>query len=405
MKVMRLLVLSEAFPSPPTDGLRLPVFHLLRLLAPHHRIRLLSFFAADAPPSEAEVEYLRGMGVEVTLVPTRRLSTSRRLASLFSGSPDSLRPFGTGVAFNVVTQLAADIDLVHAMGFNMGQFRGAMNGVPGVFTPYDAVSLLLERYLQQPDLPLRYRVHYWLEHDRIRRYEDTVLPKWDAVSFVSPVDAEAIRRRLPGLTPHVIPNGVDVGTLTPPEDLPPTDKPEVLFTGAMFAYKNVDAVLFFHREVLPRIRARRPEVRFVVAGVNPAPQVRALARQDPQTLVTGQVQDLRPYLWRAAVYVCPLRVGVGIKNRVLEAMAAGCAIVTTPVGIEGIEAVPNRDLLVASGPEDMAEKVLRLLEDRALARRLGRSAREQVLRHYTWELVVNRIEDLYAEVLGRHSRS
>jgi glycosyltransferase involved in cell wall biosynthesis len=145
-------------------------------------------------------------------------------------------------------------------------------------------------------------------------------------------------------------------------------------------------------------------VQFVVAGRDPSPTVRALGQTDRNTIVTGTVPDLRGYLWRAAVYVCPLRIGVGIKNRLLEAMAAGCPIVSTSVGVEGMDVADGEHVLVADSPEAIASAVLRLLADRPLARRLGDAARERAVSRYSWETMAQRIEDLYTEAVEKWER-
>lgn len=401
---MRLLIVTATFPNPPTDGLRIPVYHLVRLLAPRHQVHLVAFHPPQSPPSAEELGLVEGWGVKVTLLPTRRLGLWAQFVSNVSSLPHSLYLYRTPEAFATLRRLASEADLVHAMSFNMGQFREACAGKPGVFSPYDAVSQLIERQLRQPRLGMTYQMYYRSQLPKVVDFEREVMPRWDAVHFVTEVDAEAVRKHAATARIEVVPNGVDVDWYAPPEPRPTTVEPEVVFTGAMFGSNNVDAATFFHRDVLPFVRAKRPEVQFVVAGRDPSPALRALGHADRRTTVTGTVPDLRGYLWRAAVYVCPLRIGVGIKNRLLEAMAAGCPIVSTSVGVEGMDVADGEHVLAADSPEAIAAAVLRLLADRQLARRLGDAARERAVSRYSWETMARRTEALYTEALERHAR-
>jgi len=400
---MRLLVVTAAFPNPPTDGLRIPVFHLLRLLAPRHRIHLVAFHPPDGPPSADDLGLLQDWGVQVTLLPARRLRLRDEFFANVSPLPHSFFPYRTREAFATVRRLALEADLVHAMSFNMGQFRRVCRDKPGVFSPYDAISVLLERQRQQPSRGAWYRMYYQSQVPKVRRFEEDALSAWDAVHFVTDVDAQAVARRAARGNVRVIPNGVDTASFEPPDPRPTTVVPELAFTGAMFGPQNVDAVVWFHKEVLPLVRTRYPEARFVIAGRDPAAEVRALADADRETVVTGTVSDLRGYLWRAAVFLCTLRTGVGIKNRLLEAMAAGCPIVSTSIGVEGMDVRDGEHLLVVDTPQRIADAVIRLLDDRALAARLGAAARQRAIARYGWESVVERVEALYSEALRLHS--
>jgi len=157
---------------------------------------------------------------------------------------------------------------------------------------------------------------------------------------------------------------------------------------------NVDAVLWFADEVLPLIRARRPDVHFVVVGQKPHARLDPL-RQREDVTVTGWVEDVRPYFSGAAVYVAPLRMGGGTRLKLLEAMAMGKAIVSTSLGCEGFDVADGHEMCVADGAEDFARAVVGLMESSALRESLGRRARRFVEAHYAWEAIVPRLEKLY----------
>jgi glycosyltransferase involved in cell wall biosynthesis len=216
---------------------------------------------------------------------------------------------------------------------------------------------------------------------------------------VTPTD----RDRLPeaNCPVRVIPCGVDADYFAPWPG--PEEGPSVLFRGILSFPPNVDAARYFYREIFPAIRRAVPGTRLILAGRNPAPLVRRLAATDPGVTLTGLLPDVRPAMAKANVHVCPMRLGSGLKTKVLEAMAMGKAVVTTSLGLSGIAAVPGRDFLVADDPDTFAEAVVRLLRDSCLRRRIGSAARTFVVREHNWAAVSERYEETYRAACGAHA--
>ena len=182
-------------------------------------------------------------------------------------------------------------------------------------------------------------------------------------------------------------NGVDTDFFEPNVDRASpfrADEAPIVFTGAMNYWPNVDAVVWFADELMPEIRRRRPDVRFYVVGMNPAPEVKALAERHAYVTVTGKVDDVRPYLQHARVFVAPLRIARGIQNKVLEAMAMQCASIVSSGTLTGVRATPGTDLEAAATGAEFVARTLDLLEP-SRARAIGRSARARVLRDYNWD--------------------
>jgi glycosyltransferase involved in cell wall biosynthesis len=169
---------------------------------------------------------------------------------------------------------------------------------------------------------------------------------------------------------------------------------DLVFTAKMDFRPNVDAVLWFAREVLPLIRQGAPQTRFWVVGKDPHPRLAPLA-SDPAVVLTGWVEDVRPYIAGAAVYVIPLRIGGGTRLKVLEAMAMGKAIVSTALGCEGFELVPDQELVIADSPADFAAAVLALLHDPDRREQLGRAGRRFAGSRYDWQIIVPQLEQVY----------
>jgi glycosyltransferase involved in cell wall biosynthesis len=271
------------------------------------------------------------------------------------------------------------------------------NDLPTLFDSVDSISLLLERTLRSSHSP-RQRLLAAVELGRTRRYEARLLKSFESVVITSSDDAAAMRRLEPTADLTVIPNGVDLGSFRPAET--PPDPATLVFSGKMSYHANVSAALHFVRDILPLVRASRPDVRLRIVGSSPPPSIQALTR-DPGITVTGQVPDMRRALSGATLAICPVTVKVGIQNKVLEAMALGLPVVCSRLGAQGIDAQPGRDFLVAENPTDFAVVVVQALGDSRLRQRIGHSGRLYVETHHRWETAATRLSNLYVTLLER----
>jgi glycosyltransferase involved in cell wall biosynthesis len=262
-----------------------------------------------------------------------------------------------------------------------------------------------------------------LQWRRLRTYEGRVCREADAVLAVSDTDAALLGELAPRGRFFVLPNGVDTtafacrpagnigAALGSGEAAAPAAGPgtvgaglegadhaagiELVFTGTMDYRPNVDAVLWFAETILPRLREAVPDVRCLAVGKAPDARLRAAAERRPGLIVTGGVPDVRPYLARAALYVVPMRMGSGVRLKVLEAMAAGVPVVSTRVGLEGIAAVDGEHALLADTPGAFAAAVLRLLADPTLGARLAGGARALVEQRYDWSRLTPTLFEVY----------
>jgi glycosyltransferase involved in cell wall biosynthesis len=237
-----------------------------------------------------------------------------------------------------------------------------------------------------------------VQWQRLRRYERQACHAADRLVAVSQADADALQRLDPNLEPAIVPNGVDMSFYTAPvaplKQGAGPGQADLVFTGKMDFRPNVDAVLWFAQEVLPLIRRESPETRFWVVGKDPHPRLAPLL-VDPAVEVTGFVEDQRPYIAMAAVYVIPLRIGGGTRLKVLEAMAMSRAIVSTTLGCEGFEVETDRELITADQPSDFAAAVVALLRDPDRRAQLGAAGCEFAETRYDWQIVVPLLERVY----------
>jgi glycosyltransferase involved in cell wall biosynthesis len=259
-----------------------------------------------------------------------------------------------------------------------------------IFT-HNVESEIWRRYAETKRGRLR-RALYRTQYRRMLRFEQRTLARFDGVLAVSGADRDTLERLYPEslrARPWVVPTGVDTEYFAPAAG---AERPShLVFTGSMDWLPNEDAMLFFYREVLPRIRAEVPDVSLSIVGRAPTRAVARLA-DDPRIEVTGRVADVRPHVRDAAVYVVPLRIGGGTRLKIFEAMSMGKAVVSTTVGAEGLDVRDGEHVVLADGAEAFARRVVDLLKDVARRRRIEAAARALVLSQYDWARVAADLE-------------
>jgi glycosyltransferase involved in cell wall biosynthesis len=197
----------------------------------------------------------------------------------------------------------------------------------------------------------------------------------------------------------VAPNAVNVDYFCPSEE--PIDADALVMTGLMHYRPNIDGAVYFVREILPHILASRPNAVFYIVGAGATSELKRLASDN--VVVTDTVADVRPYVYKSAVFVVPLRMGGGTRLKVLEGMSMSKAVVSTSVGCEGIDVSHDEHLLIVDESRAFADAVLQLIADRARRLELGRAGRDLVERQYRWDSVVDRLEGFHARLVAEHS--
>ncbi|MDH7513988.1 MAG: glycosyltransferase [Clostridiales bacterium] len=383
----RVLALSFRFPYPLTDGARIRIYNLCKILAQEHTVDLVSLNEGPVPADS--LRYVTPMFGEVYSFPFHpirfKLNTLKGVLSR-----DSLQTYyhHFGKVQRWVDRNLSRYDLIFCFHIRMSRYLRGVTGVPRAIDFIDATSVNY-RETQERARGI-WRLVLPIENRRALAYELRMLDTFDKAFITSAHDKAYLERhagrRLNNLI--VIPNGVR-------EDLllrPPVEDEEdwIVFLGKMNYAPNVDAVMYFAKEVFPHVRARLPEAKFVIVGTSPAKEVLKLARI-PGISVTGYVEDPYVYLERATVIVAPLRFAAGIQNKILEAMALRKAVVTTSKGARGITAQDGEHFLVADEPEDIAEKVVQLWRAPELRAELGHNARRLIEQQYRWDVIAQRL--------------
>ncbi len=397
---MNLLFLTPQAPYPPRQGTAIRNWGLVRHLSRRHTITLLTFLEpGQAAPAGELLEACQ----HVAAIPAPARTRWDRVRTLLSPEPDLARRLWSPAFAAALRQLLREqaFDGLHVEGLELAPY---LAGLDPALTPrrviYDAhnVEYLLQRRAARTDLarPARWpaALYSHVQWRRLRRLEAEVGRAVSAVTCVSPEDAAALAALVPGLRPVLVPNGIDVDDYA--GFAAEASGPAVVFTGKMDYRPNVDAVLWFAREIWPRLRARVPAAEGLIVGQKPTPAVRALHGQ-AGLVVTGAVEDTRPYIARAGVYVAPLRMGGGTRFKLLEAMALGRPIVSTTVGAEGFPVTSGQELILADEPASFAEAVADLLGDEPRARALAAAGRAFVRARYDWRVIIPAVEALYAE--------
>ena len=232
----------------------------------------------------------------------------------------------------------------------------------------------------------------------LKRAEREVLQLANAHTVCSERERQMLLQEVPQANITEIPNGVDTAFFAAAaagEGL----RQNVVFVGSMNYHANIDAALFFAKAIWPGLRERRPDLQFVIVGSSPVPEIVELANQ-PGITVTGTVDDLRPYYRSAVMVVAPVRVASGTRLKVLEAMAAGVPVISTPLGAEGLAITPGKDILIAETPAETIATAAALHRDTATWHELAANALRLVREQYDWSAIGERLLNVYAKQLA-----
>jgi sugar transferase (PEP-CTERM/EpsH1 system associated) len=293
------------------------------------------------------------------------------------------------------------VDLVYVDILPMTQYADRSFGVPAIVDLHDSLTLLGRRTVGAAR-GLRERALARLGLLSMQRLERRLARTFDLAITNSVVDERVLREVCAGLRTLTIPNGVDMEYFRP--DDTPEEGERIVFTGVMDYAPNEDAALHFAREIFPMVKAKRPRAEFWIVGSGPSAAVQALAGTGG-IHVTGKVEDIRPYVRGAAVFVSPLRVGSGVKNKVLAAMAMGKAVVATPLSADGLDVADGREVALAQDPRAFADRVASLLADEAERRRLGENALACVRAKYSWRAMGEMLEGALRDVVASSARA
>jgi glycosyltransferase involved in cell wall biosynthesis len=404
----RILFLTQIVPYPPDAGPKVKTWHVLRFLANRsHEIHLVTFVR---PEEEKYLDTLRELCTQVYPVPIRRSRVKDGfywLRSNLTGRPFLIERDDLRAMRALVDQLLnhQKFDIVHADQLTMTQFalNHKRHDLARIFDAHNAVWTILDRmadnnsWLVKPILKL--------EASRVKRYEGRVVQEFEQTLAVTDIDKNALieavnsnrMNNAPQTRISVIPISVDTQQLTP---IKRDDRStNILTLGTLHYPPNADGIRWFLRDIFPLIHTAVPQATLTIIGKNPPADFLEFERQHQETIkVTGYVPSLQPYLEKAAIVVIPVRAGGGMRVRILESLAWGMPLVTTTIGLEGIEARSGKEVLVADEPDEFARAVASLLKDPALRDKLSTQGRTLAETRYDWQVVFKDLERIYREI-------
>lgn len=395
-----VLMLTPYVPYPPTSGGRSRTYNLIQHLSEHYAITLVCFgrpeeTTFDLTPLEQWCDL-----IVVPRAPSPSTSHAAIL-SLTSLKPITMRLYHTPAMEDTVRRVLAErsIDLIHVESFYMLANLPADPDAP-VLLSEPAIEYVAWGRHARVAQPWYTRPGVALEALKMRLWEPRAWSEATVVGTMSDIDAAAIRRATPGVPTVPAPNGVDVRYFQPAES-GAREPQTAIYLGDYKYFPNADAVQYFAQEILPRVRHVRPDFQFIAIGKDPTPDMQAL-HDDPASgvQVTGIVDDTRPYLQRATMFVCPLRSGSGTRFKLMEALACGCPVISTTIGAEGLDAVEGEHMLLRDTPQAFADAIVALLDDPSRAEAIGRAGREWVVGNHAWTRSAELLRAAYEKLIG-----
>jgi len=392
---MKIIWVKAGGLVPLDSGGKIRSFHIAKALAKVHEVTLFTFYPEDRDDQHhtlvpvfhkvvthpLKVSSGRGFGEAISY-----------LTNFFAPLPYSITKYcRPEVARHLREVLAAEkYDVILCDFLTPAAVIPFDAGIPVVIFTHNVEATIWRRQWHVAANPA-WKFLFKREYEKMRAAELDYLGRSSHVLTVSDTDTAVFAKDVDPARITTIPTGVDIDNFRP---MGGGEANSLVFTGSMDWMPNEDGVLYFVREVLPLIRARRPNTALWVVGRRASGKTRALAESDPGIHVTGRVEDIRPHIARGSVYVVPLRVGSGTRLKIFEAMAMGKAVVSTTIGAEGLPVTNGSDIILADEPRLFADEVCRLLDSPAERRRIGNAARKLVEENFSWEAVAKHVDNV-----------
>jgi len=395
---MKILFLAHRIPYPPNKGDKIRSFYIMKYFSQKH-----SVYLACLADEKNDLKYKKNLlkyctKVEVAFI-NKLWINCKMFFYLITGHPLSLAYFGSRYLQKIINKwlILENFDMVYVYSSSVAQY---VIDAKGIYKVMDYVDVDSDKWLQNAQY-FRFPISliYKIEGNRMKKYEQFIATNFHRCIFVAERDQSLFQSFVPNVDALTIPNGVNLEYFSNNHIISCESKNlNIVFTGAMNYFANVDGILYFHREIYPKIKQKIPGVKFYIVGSNPTEAIKNLEK-DKSIIVTGRVKDIRPYLQEAMLYVAPLRISRGVQNKILEAMAMGLTLVTTTKVLEGIlKAVPGRDLFVEDNPTRFAQTVIGLLTDAILRDKTGKAGRKFVEKNYSWNNTFEKLKNLLEEI-------
>jgi len=386
---VRILYVCHRFPYPPRRGGTIRPFNMIRHLGQSHEVTVCSLTRSDEQTRAAEgiapfcAEFHAGQVDD-------RFQWLRMIATLPTPVTASASFFHSTRLARTIERLLAkrSFDLIFVHCSSVAHYVARVQGIPKILDFGDMDSQKWFEYVRYKPFPLS--LGYWWEGTRLAAEEKRLAGRFDFCTATTRAEHRTLLDHGVDTPSDWFPNGVDNAYFAPSSD-DAYDPDTIAFVGRMDYFPNQQCMIDFCSAVLPLLKARRPSVKLQIIGASPSLQVRRLGAIEGVT-VTGSVDDVRPYVKKAALTVAPLRIARGTQNKILEAMAMGVPVVCSAVAADGVDAIPGEHLLTADSPEDQCEAISRILDDRRERDRLSETGRARMLSRHSWPNSMRRLD-------------
>lgn len=400
---MKILWLKTELLHPVDKGGRIRTYQMLKELRKEHEITYLTLDDGNAAPDARDLsnEYCSNLiTVPHSVAPKFNPRFYAEIAgNLFSELPYFIAKYHSPAMRQTIEEVLAE----NAHDILVCDFlHPAINlpdeiNIPTLLFQHNVEAMIWKRHYQVAN-NFGKRAYLRSQWHRAVAFEKQACSRFDAVVAVSKDDAEVFRNDYGHGRVFDIGTGVDTDYFTPVNG-DRTTKPNIVFTGSMDWLPNSDAVQWFIKEIFPLIKQEVPEATFTVVGRDPFPDLLELAKRDPAIRVTGRVDDVRPYMREAAVFVVPIRIGGGTRLKIFEAMAMGLPVVSTTVGAEGLPVTDGNEIVLRDSPDTFSRSVISLLQDRLMASKTAETACRVVRDKFGWSSIAKQFEDIVVEVI------
>lgn len=392
----KILFVTTRIPYPPWEGHQIRTYNLLKRVCEDHDVHLVSFKRKDEDAAHADHLKTICRSVDLIDIPAdhnKLTFFNTLLAGVLTEIPFVVRKY---FAAEMEQKLKLMIDhhtpdLVHIDMLPLAQYLPLCSGIPTVLNDHNVESLLVARRAESAT-SLPQKIFFSNQSNKLEKFEEYAVRNATEVLACSHDDVAILSRMAENKTVHMVANGVDTQQFVPSDSVQ-IDTNKMIFVGGMGWFPNKDGMNFFIREALPLIVKQNPDAQLTVVGKSDG-LIIPEAMQAHVT-ATGFVDDFRPYVHAAAVYVLPLRVGSGTRLKLLEAMAMGKAIVSTTIGAEGVELEHEKSILYGDTPEQIANHVITLMKDHTLRDQLGKAAHDLAVAQYDWRALGDQMLDVY----------
>ncbi len=399
---MNILYVCHRFPFPPKRGGKIRPFNMIRhLSASGHRVTVCSLARSVEEANEGQGIAPHCEAFEMARV-ANPVQTLRMVACLPLTRPSSMGYFYSSALQRQVRRRLQEQrwDLIFVHCSSVAQYVEDVRHVPKILDFGDMDSQKWLEYAHYKRFPLS--LGYRLEGEKMLAAEKRLAKRFDLCTATTRAEWETLEGYGTGVLTDWFPNGVDADFFSPSAE--PYDPETISFIGRMDYYPNQECMTRFCGQVWPRLRSFRPQLKLLIVGADPSPEIRRLGEL-PGVTVTGSVPDVRPFVRRSALMVAPLNIARGTQNKILEAMACGVPVVTSKVAAGGVDAESVKHFLVAETTDDYAAAILKLLDDRAERQRLAVAGRQRMLSNHAWPHSMTRLDGIIDRCLRTFSQN